>query len=503
MAKKKPPEEERPEDVEVSDEVAQGSRPSTEANFFIQMLVGVLGTAAIAGATYPLKGTGADYIYGLINGRGPIQYIELFMAFMVAAQVILKHKIVRQQIRLIYDNPVETKVDLNNEAEIQRLRHSIVAHKSYGTSIVLSRMERILGMWLASKDVSRISGWASAESDRDTSSSDQSFALSRVLIWAIPILGFIGTVQGLGSAVAGFADFLSGSAELSQIKGAIADVTVGLGVAFDTTLLALILVTLLMFPLTSLQRREEGLFVEMDTFLDDVLISRLPSPEQQPIVIENLEDSIEAAFRRYIPDPDRYDEVFTRSIEKAAETVEEKFATLSTSYEASLRDLTGRLSNSFTAVGESVEGAIRKVVEDIRTEEQDMLSVRRDMAAEERERLAKLMEEVYTRSQAVAEEYQRSARDLLTATQDGTERSLQAAGDLAARMQDVARMAQGIEGLLKIEQSIEKGLAGISASQDFRQTLEDLRSHLATTDSFCSRLTRPRVITLREEVAEG
>ena len=39
-----------------------------------------------------------------------------------------------------------------------------------------------------------------------------------------------------------------------------------------------------------------------------MLIGNLPTPEQQPIVIENLEDSIEAAFRRYIPDPDRYEE---------------------------------------------------------------------------------------------------------------------------------------------------------------------------------------------------
>ena len=81
-----------------------------------------------------------------------------------------------------------------------------------------------------------------------------------------------------------------------------------------------------MFPLASVQRKEETLFVEIDNYLDDSLTSRLPSAEQQPIVIENLEDSIEAAFRRYIPDPDRYDEVFTRSIEKASELVEERFS---------------------------------------------------------------------------------------------------------------------------------------------------------------------------------
>lgn len=119
-------------------------------------------------------------------------------------------------------------------------------------------------------------------------------------MWAIPILGFIGTVQGLGVAVAGFG-VLGGMADVSAIKSAIGQVTVGLGVAFDTTLLALILTTILMFPLISFQRKEEGLFGELDNYIDDLLLARFPSPEQKPIVIENLEDSIEAGFHQYIP----------------------------------------------------------------------------------------------------------------------------------------------------------------------------------------------------------
>lgn len=97
-------------------------------------------------------------------------------------------------------------------------------------------------------------------------------------------------------------------------------------IACVTTLLALMLSVVLMFPLAAIQRREENLFVEVDNYVDDELISRVPTPENQPIVIEHLEDTIEAAFRRYIPDPDRYEEVFTRSIEKAAGVVEERFA---------------------------------------------------------------------------------------------------------------------------------------------------------------------------------
>ncbi len=486
------------EDAEISQN--RGARPSTEANFFIQLLVGLLGTILVVVAVIPLKGTKADYVYALINKRGPIQFIELFMSFMVAAQIFLKQRIVRNQTRVMNENPIDTRIDLNDEEQVHTLRKTIVNQESYSNSIMLSRMDRILGLWLSTKDVARLSGWASAESDRDVSSSDSSYALSRVLIWAIPILGFIGTVQGLGGAVSGFSSFLAGSAELSQIKDAIANVTIGLGVAFDTTFLALMLVTFLMFPMSSVQRREEGLFVEIDIYLDETLISKFPSPEQQPIVIENLEDSIEAAFRRYIPDPDRYDEVFTRSIEKAAGVVEERFSNLTQNYQVILKDLTTRLSGSMASVGESLQGALQKVVSDLHSQEDILLDSRRKVAAEEAGKLKGMLEEVHVAAMKTAEEYRDSAKALQDATSASMDKSLSAAQELGARMQDVARMASGIEELLRIDQAVEKVLSGMASSDEFRKTLEDLRRHLDVTDSFCNRLSRPRVITLSEEI---
>ena len=481
------------------------ARAGTDANVFIQILVAIAGTAATHMLAVLVKNMGdiGNFMYGVITDRGPIQYIELFMAFMVVAQILLKQRIVKQQMKIIYQNPVDPSIDFNDEGQIQKLRKRIINHPKYAQSIVLSRMERILHIWTYNKDVGRVTEWAAAESERDTSSSDQSYALSRVLIWAIPILGFIGTVFGLGSAVGGFSAFLSSEAELSQIKGAIREVTLGLGVAFDTTLLALILVTCLMFPLTLLQRREESLFVEIDIYLDDVLISHFPSPEQQPIVIENLEDAIEAAFRRYIPDPDRYEEVFTFAIDRAAQSVEERFTTLSSNYEAALRDMTERLSGSFSAVGDSMELSVRKVADDIRSQEEGLIEVRRKVADNEREQLQAMLEKLHSSAQGLAETYRDSAQSLQQATTESAKKSIDAAGSLAEKMAEVTRLAAGIEDLLKVEQSIEKGLEGISSSEEFQKTLEELRAHLATTDSFCSSLSKPRVITLHEEIIES
>lgn len=477
----------------------QGARPSTDANVVVQLLAGVLGTVLVSVAVLPFKGGRMDYLWALINNRGPIQYIELFMSFMVAAQIFLKIRILRSQLRVIAESPIDSKADLNDDVQVQDLRKALENNPQFSNSIVLSRMDRILAMWLASKDVGRISGWAAAESERDTSSSDSSYALARVLIWAVPILGFIGTVQGLGYAVSGFSNFLAGAAELNEIKGAIANVTIGLGVAFDTTFLALILVTFLMFPLSSLQRREENLFVEVDIYIDDALISRFPSPESQPIVIENLEDSIEAAFRRYIPDPDRYDEVFTRSIERAAGSVEERFAGLVKNYEAALRDLSGRLATSLSNVGSALEVSMKQVVGDWRVQEDALVESRRQIAEEEVSKLRGVLGEVYQSAEKVADQYRTSAESLQVTTKESSEKSLEAAKTLTEKMGEVQRLAAGIQDLFKIQQSIEQALSGISASSDFQAMLADLRTHLRTTSDFCTRLSRPRVITLREE----
>ena len=73
-----------------------------------------------------------------------------------------------------------------------------------------------------------------------------------------------------------------------------------------------------------------------------------------------------------------------------------------------------------------------------------------------------------------------------------------AATQLAAKLDEIREMAGRIDQLLKLEQSVEKSINGLSASEDFRKTLDDLRGHLATTDELCQQMAKPRVITLTE-----
>ena len=451
------------EQGEKGEQFAQ-TRASTDANVWIQLIGALVLTLLLCIGLHfadKVHGTGfIKYINGLINKRGPVQWLELFSFFVTVFFIALKSRIVSAQIQHIYDDTAQVRnVNMDNEEELQQLRKRIHDSGADTKSIMLGRLDRGLGLWLSTKDVGRVSGWISSESARDVGMSDMTFTLARTMMWLIPILGFIGTVQGLGSAVGGFADFLSGAAELAAIKGAIANVTIGLGVAFDTTFLALMLVTFVQFPLTSVMRRESTLLSEIDIYLDERFISRLPSAEQQAVVIENLEDSIEAAFRRYIPDPDRYEEVFTISIDKAAGEMAKQFEELTARY----------------------------------------VQARKTATDEEVQALAAAMEHAHERAAELAGQYAKSAQDVQSTLGESLQKAANAAGIVEQQIATIANLGTKVQELLQVEQALERAMAGITSTEEFRKTFAQLREHLTTTDEFCRRLSKPRVITLHEE----
>jgi len=93
------------------------------------------------------------------------------------------------------------------------------------------------------------------ESDR----LDSEMSMVRYIAWAIPSIGFIGTVRGIGEAL--------GQA-YKAVEGDISGVTVSLGVAFNSTFVALILSIIIMFCLHQLQLSQERLVLDCQRYCD-------------------------------------------------------------------------------------------------------------------------------------------------------------------------------------------------------------------------------------------
>ncbi len=97
---------------------------------------------------------------------------------------------------------------------------------------------------------------------------DSELSMVRYISWAIPSIGFIGTVRGIGDAL--------GQA-YKAVEGDISGVTASLGVAFNSTFVALVLSIVIMFCLHQLQLLQERLVLDSQRYADQRLLRHLVS----------------------------------------------------------------------------------------------------------------------------------------------------------------------------------------------------------------------------------
>jgi biopolymer transport protein ExbB/TolQ len=140
---------------------------------------------------------------------------------------------------------------------------------------MLKRVRRGLEHFKERESNPEVASMMNMQSEIDAGKISGSYTLVKVFLWAIPIMGFIGTVLGISTAIAGLAGGMSGTVEMTALMDQLTTVTVGLGVAFDTTLVALCMSIVLSFPVNALQKAEEDLLAEVDRYCLENLLKRL------------------------------------------------------------------------------------------------------------------------------------------------------------------------------------------------------------------------------------
>ena len=92
---------------------------------------------------------------------------------------------------------------------------------------------------------------------------DTELSMIRYIAWAIPSIGFIGTVRGIGSALANAHEAVAGN---------IAGVTASLGVAFNSTFIALLISIFIMFLSHQLTLHQERLVLDAGKYCEKNLV---------------------------------------------------------------------------------------------------------------------------------------------------------------------------------------------------------------------------------------
>jgi hypothetical protein len=153
---------------------------------------------------------------------------------------------------------------------LQRRVEQVTNRKPY---ILANLIRMALGKYAVSRSGQDASETVRTQADVDLGRLVTSMATVHYLAWAIPALGFLGTVRGLAMS-------LSMASRLDMAIGQfLNDATRHLNVAFDCTLIALALSLPLMFLIHSVQRDEEALVIDCQQYCLEHLINRLCDPE--------------------------------------------------------------------------------------------------------------------------------------------------------------------------------------------------------------------------------
>jgi len=216
-----------------------------------------------------------EVIANLLYKHFTVSFVNTLFFFWAMAICYLKlRKLKHQKAALLLDVlPMELGAEVNAFNVGYFIDHVYRMPFNLRDSLLVNRIRKALEFFEVRQNVGQVSAMMTAQSAIDGSRIMGSYILLRAFLWAIPLLGFIGTVIGLSHAISGMN--FGGVEDIDAIMGSINNVTSGLGTAFDATLLGLVYAVFLNFPMNSLAKHEEEALNEIDAFCNEVLLPRL------------------------------------------------------------------------------------------------------------------------------------------------------------------------------------------------------------------------------------
>jgi len=233
--------------------------------------------AAPAAEPEAAKSEKPPLLIGLFCCRGFVPYVLVLLTNWSFAILFLKsRKIARQKASVMLDVlPTELSEEITLDSLDKFAGHIHDLPAEAGESFLVNRVIRGLQHFRVRKSAAETVTMMESQSEIDANNVASSYTIVKVFIWALPIMGFIGTVIGVSGAVAGLSGSLETSSDISAVKDSLKDVFGNLGVAFDTTLLALVLSLFVKIPTSAMQKSEEDVVTWVDEYCNENLLRRL------------------------------------------------------------------------------------------------------------------------------------------------------------------------------------------------------------------------------------
>lgn len=206
---------------------------------------------------------------------GPEQ-IACYSFFVWASLILMRRRLEvrrqRQAFRLEL-LPTEEGARILPEDARPLLRKIDNATKGRGPLILANMIRLALGKYAISKSAPDVGEVVRTQADVEQGRLVSSMSTVQYLMWAIPAIGFLGTVRGLAYSFT-VPRNLSADAFIREASGY-------LNKAFDCTLIALALSLIAMYFLHTVQRDEETLVIDCQQYCQEHLLLRLYDPQPE------------------------------------------------------------------------------------------------------------------------------------------------------------------------------------------------------------------------------
>lgn len=346
-------------------------------------------------------------------------------------------------------------------------------------SLVALRCARILKAYIKSGDRTTANEFALDDSSFYLSASESSYSMPRILVWAIPLLGFIGTVLGISQAVTGFTQVLKNSGDIEAIKGGIGNVTTSLGLAFDTTLLALFLSVSIMIPLVLVERYESKLLLGIDVFINDKLLPRFKKNNEQ-LDPETINAAVKGAIKENFPDPKDL-------VQPAHSYAETAARSLSTGFISEISKVQHVSSQVMAQVNE-----IRQQTNRDREEFLGFFAQQQQTNKQLVHQIKSIVEEIRSNNLAVA-------NDLNVQTQGISQQLENAARILENKVGSLEIATQKMSDFQHVQQGGERSFTSLENTTQLENILTAVKDNLVQLQPILQQLNKPRRITLVEQ----
>jgi hypothetical protein len=260
--------------------------------------------------------------------------------------------------------------------------------------------------------------------DADALALEASYGLTRFITWAIPILGFLGTVVGITKAIAGVTP--------EVLEHDLSRVTDGLAEAFDTTALALGLTMLTMLCTFLVERLEQGSLEAVDHRVEQELGHRF---ERTAVATSAGQPTSEALV-------------------EATEALVEKQAEL---WANSLVEVDKRATQAWVGLQEKLTANLQQALQGSLEKHAQQLAALESQTVEQ-------------------------GRAVFGQMKDLAEAVARVADGLAAQARTLAQLQQGEKQLAQLQMLLQQNLATLAASGSFEKAVHSLTAaiHLLT-----------------------